>query len=305
LDRPNSVRTILICFCLALSSEILATCSHKAPAPLVQLIKASNDDSPNDRTLIEAAIDASPGTASQVASFLKDGNESQRSAALVALAYMGGETALAALQRYYNRTNDTQAKTLLCFALAARGSGEDRALLMRSLAGEHIGDEWPPIVSSALSPGVLRAREATGALKTTAAKEEGSIASHAASEALRWIEHGKWDVEREPSASQTDRAVAAVFINGVPRTEEATAFFEEERGRIWVLQNGTWKFRRGARPEGTPSITFNVHFNPQNTRALVSVGLTFGPLNGAGYDYLLRRDGDVWKVDGVLFTWIS
>ena len=52
--------------------------------------------------------------------------------------------------------------------------------MIRSLEVEQIGDERPPIVSAALSLGVLRATEATDALTRTRKKESGTSASDAA-----------------------------------------------------------------------------------------------------------------------------
>jgi len=298
------MRAILFCIFLTLSPVVFAADNSAQVGTIIEIIKSADIRTTNDRALIEAAIDAGPNAVAQITPYLK-GNKNQQSAALVALAYIGGDTALTTLRRFYDRTHSTEAKAILCFALASRGSSDDRAFLIKSLVGEQFGDEWPPIVSAAFSLGLLRTHEALGALKATAAKEKGSIASDAASEAIRWIEHGRWEVELPPSASLPDKAIAAALSNGVPRSNESTAFFDKRRGRIWSQKNGDWSYRQGAPERDLPSITFDVHFNPQSTRAIVSVGLMFGPLNGVGYDYLLRSDGNTWDVEGIVFTWIS
>ena len=294
---------VLVAAFLMLSPEVAT--ARPVAASLVTLIQSAENDE-IDTVLVRAATDATPAELAKAIPWLRSPKESERAAARVVLAYGGGERALTALQREYNRTRDTQAKALLCFALAARGSPEDRAFLIQSLRGEHFGDEWSPIVSAALALGVLRAREATVALRATVAKEESSIASHAAEEALRWMTKGPWRVNSSaPSESEADRVIAAAFVNGIPRTHESAQFFDAQRGGTWTLAGRVWKFQRGEHAEGVPTITLEPHINRQNTRAVLSVGLTFGPLNGSGYDYVFRKENGVWKVVGVLFTWIS
>jgi len=41
---------------------------------------------------------------------------------------------------------------------------------------------------------------------------------------------------------------------------------------------------------------------PDSNRAICSVGLTFGPKNGSGYDFVLRKNAGVWEVIGVMPT---
>ena len=60
-----------------------------------------------------------------------------------------------------------------------------------------------------------------------------------------------------------------------------------------------------AGPEDIPTISFQVHIAPDSKKAICSVGLTFGPLNGGGYNFVLRKNVGVWKVIGVMQTWVS
>lgn len=232
-------------------------------------------------------------------------NDEKRELALLALAYIGGPAAVELLRREWKRTAGTTERSLLAFAIASTGSKQDRAFLIRSLKGEHFGDAWMPIVSAALSLGVLRAREAIPALEATARKVPDSISSHAAAEALRWIRQGRWSVD-VPGSTAADRAIATVIANGIPRTDEAERFYDSDRQGYWQVGKEVWTFaRESGQDEKVPSLSFKVHIEQGGNRALVSTSVYFGPLNAVGYDYVLRRESGNWLLQGVFFTWIS
>ena len=275
------------------------------PSALLSAVQSAQPEDDDFGALAAAALDATADDRARLAVILRRGSEAQRNAALFALAYSGGDDAIATLERYRHPTNDAARRALLCFALAGRGAGADRAALVRALRGEHIGDEWPPIVAAALSLGVLRAADATPALERVAGTDDGTLAANAAREALRWLRQGPWRVELPADASDDDAVIGAAFRNGIPRTADAPAFYEAARGGAWTLEGSVWRFRRGPRAAGTPALDFTVHRNARRTRALLSVGVSFGPKNGSGYDYLLVRDGGTWRVTGVMFTWVS
>jgi len=287
-----------------LSGDGVAGGQGAGPSALIAAVRAADADDDDLEAVQRAALDATADDRSRLAAILRRGTSAQRGAALTALAYAGGDDAIAVLQRDAHPATDTARRALLCFALAGRGTGADRAVLTRQLRGEHFGDEWPPIVAAALSLGVLRAADAAPALERVANAGDG-IAAHTAAEALRWIRKGPWRIELPASASADDRVIAAAFRNGIPRTAGAPAFYEASRGGAWALEDAVWRFRPRPRTADEPTIQFTVHRNATETQALLSIAVIFGPRNGAGYDYVLVRQGDEWRVRGVQFTWIS
>ena len=296
--RPWPVFALLM---LCAAGALVTAATPAPPSPVVTWARAADLDEIDDG-VPAIVLDLAAGDVPSLAELLARGTEAQQSAAMVALGYGGGDAAIAAL-RAHARPGDP-VSAMLCLALGQRGTAADRADLTRALDGEHIGDEWPPIVAAALALGVLRGREAVPALEHTAV-DDGSSASGAAREALRWIEHGDWKVDALPATSDEDRIIAAAFRNGIPRTDETAVFNDDDRGGAWIRNGDAWRFRAGARAADGAHLGFAARLNAARTRAILSISLTFGPLNGGGYDYLLTRDAAGWRVRGVFFTWIS
>ena len=297
------LQTILVVVCAAASSGTVAA-QQTQPGALVAAVQRAGDDPDAYRRVVEAAIDAGSGAVTYLEGVLTKGSESERLLGVLALGYVGGDAAIAVLQNEYRSKPSVEVKTYLCYALASRGNHEDRAFLIRSLEGEHIGDDWPPIVSAALSLGVLREAEATDALTRTMNKDPGTSASDAAQTALSWLAQPK----AQPPvglAGPNSGIIAAVLNNGIPRSGESDELVDRQRKGTWVHRNRAWSFRPGTSNRRYPSMTMKVHVSPDSQRALVSIGLVFGLKNGSGYDYVLRRASNGWVVQGVLFTWIS
>ncbi len=191
-----------------------------------------------------AAIDAGPRTVPELRALLESPNEFRVHLTAQALAYLGGEEAVAAL----------------CD------------------------------------------RDSVGRLQLTANRSPGSVDSVAAEEAIRWIRQGALVVD----AKDLDPAIAVVLRHGIPSTPESQPFFDPVRHRVWVLHGTRWESRSGDGSDvDLPNMSFEVHTSADGQRALVSVGVAFGPLQGNGYDFVLRRVGATWQVQAVLFTWVS
>jgi hypothetical protein len=270
------------------------------------LNRDTEDESLADLVILrQAAVDAGPAALPLLRRLLPSAKRSVRYRAAYALAYSGQLESADLLLDDFNRSQDLGIKTLTCFTLARRGSRSDVRFLIRALQGEHFGDEWPPIQVAALSLGVLRDRSAIAALGVAAKKTPDSIASGAAEEALSWISVGAYDV---PSVSAGDALlpVLAVMRHGVPRISESPVFFERGADRLWKRQGRAWMVENSSsNPDKAPLISFEAIVSADGKRAVVAVGLTFGRLNGVGYDYLLSNATGSWKVIGILPTWIS
>jgi len=279
------------------ASGVAAAPAQPPPKTVVEWARSADwfragDEKPG-LVLDTAAVDVPA-----LAELLARGTEPQQMAASEALGYGSGDAAIAALRA---NAGAGPASSMLPLALGIRGTAADREELVSALVVKD--GRWPP-EGAALSLGVLRAREAVPALERLATGD-GSDMSAAAHEALRWIRQGTWRVDDLPAASDEDRVIAAVFRNGIPRTEGLSLFNDDERGGAWICDGDRWRFRAGARAADAPELGFNVRFNAQRTRAILSVSVVFGPLNGSGYDYVLSREADGWKVRGVIPTWVS
>ncbi|MFY9825257.1 MAG: HEAT repeat domain-containing protein [Thermoanaerobaculia bacterium] len=301
-------RCPVIVFLAAAAAMILALPAVAQDSPpevqkLRSLIGKATDLSDAFDEIPRAAIDAGPAAIPMLRKILLHGKGPQGELAAFSLAYIGGEPAVDLLRQRFQATQDRNVKTTLAMAMAStRLTADGRAFLENSLEGEQFGDQWMPIVSAALSLGVLRSTSSVEALEK--ASKEDSIASHAAREALRWMALDHWEIEAS-SKAKIGPLLAAVLRNGVPRTDEAERFFDRDRRLVWIRENVVWKVQEADSGGDLPLLSFHVHTSPDGRRALVSVGTTFGPLNGTGYDYVLRKEGAEWVVQGVFFTWIS
>lgn len=251
-----------------------------------------------------AAVDAGEPAVDMLRRFLTPGIDDRvRRAAAYALSSIGGETAVAILREHYGEGGIAVERSFLASSLASTGTSQDIQFLIAALEGEHFGSQWFPIEAAALALGALRAEEAVPALEATASKSSGSAASYTAQQALSWIRQGYWDVEL-PSATDENLAIAAVLRNGIPRTEEATHFYDPDRMKYWHRDGDTWRLEEDSL-EGAPKMWLRVHVSPDSSRALVSVGMRFGIRNGKGYDYILRKSDGRWRVTCIHSTWIS
>jgi hypothetical protein len=255
--------------------------------------------------LAKLAVDAGPSAVPALREMLGRDQGHSRELAAMGLAFLGGDDAVTALRKRYESTHELRLRSLVAMAMASTPlSPENRAFLEASLKGPHFGTEWMPIMSAALSLGVLHATESRAALERTAKSEEESFASEAAAEALRWIEHGPWKVEIPPD-DRIEPPIEAVLRNGVPGTDRAERFFDEVRQLEWIRREDTWTVEKSGDGGERPSIGFDVHTSPDGLRALVEVSLRFGPKEGVGYDYVLCKTDGSWEVQAVFFTWVS
>ncbi len=296
---------------IAVLAVWVLACPALAPSssPAIQKLKSLIDKGAGLSNVFDevpqAAVDAGPEAIPMLRGVLSWGQKEQGDIAAVALAFIGGEPAVDLLWQRYRATKDPGNKTLLAIAMSsARLTTKRRAFLEDCLQGEHFGTEWMPAVSAAFSLGVLRASDSREALEKNAKEGPGSIASGAAEEALRWIAQGYWTLEAS-SLAKIEPPIAAVLRNGVPGTERAGRFFDPDRHLYWTRDGTTWRVREGEGHGEVPSLSFRVHTSPDGKRATVSVGVRFGPQNGVGYMYVLRKAGSEWKVQSVVFIWIS
>lgn len=296
---------ILWLLALALAVPVAAQDVPPEIQRLRSLIDRATDEIEPMDEIPAIAIDAGPAAIPLLSETLARDKGHRATLAAVGLAYIGGEAAVDALLQHYKVTKDPRMKALIATAMGStKLTAANRAFLEDCLQGEHFGTAWMPIVSAAFSLGVLRASESREALEATVKKSSGSIAAGAAREALRWISQGNWNVDIAPTAD-VEPPIIAILRNGIPRTDEVERYFDSDRSFYWVRKGNTWTVEKKSDERDTPSMSFRLHLSPDGARALVSVGITFGPLNGSGYDYVLRKVDKDWVVQSVFFTWIS
>jgi len=221
-------------------------------------------------------------------------------------AIVGGPVARDILETAHGRIGGDGVKSELASCMASTGSRDDVRFLIRALEGEQIGDHWGPIVSAALALGVIRAEAARDALQACAARGRGTIASHAAAQALAWIRTPPV-VPSSPGDSVSDRIVKVVFRCGIPGNDASPCFTERE-DRVWVRSGNTWLVQPACpspSPPHPPSILPKIHFGKDGRSALVRVTVWFGPMAATYYTYVLRNVGNRWRVTALFFAGIS
>jgi hypothetical protein len=292
----------LILAVLAVLAVVAINAVQGANSPCARL--AREVAAGNWQGVAAAALDAKPDCVPILARRLADRNDT-RYAAAYALALLNDPQAQDALYARLARGRDIRLK-----ALAAMGAGsvrrpKDVSFLCEALHGEPFGDEWPPIEAAALSLSVRGAPECRHALEQ-AAKGESSISGGAAFVALSTAA-AKPRCRGGSPLGDSEGAVRAVMNCAVPRSEEAPAFYEAAQNRVWFYAAGGWATRApdATEPRLLPTISFTTVFGQRGERGLVSLALTFGPLNGSGYDYLVAREGSEWVVIALQSTWIS
>ena len=260
-------------------------------------LKHFEDDPEQMLTRLErAAIEAGEPAVPMLRRALFGRDRIRRNVAAEALAVIGGSQAVTALKKEYVAVKDLSIKSWLCFSMASTGSSADRQFLIQALQGPTIMPDgtpvWQPMESAAISLGLLRAKEAVPTLEALKSREPGTIPGGAASNSLQWIQSVPPQTPQAANASERDQILFTMFRSGIPRTDDSPIFQESNTGRIWRFQNASWKFLPPTKlrlPKQTPSITFDVYETVNRRHAIVSVGMTFGPLDGEGHDYFLKR----------------
>src|SRR5262249_39737875 len=146
-------------------------------------------------------------------------DEDQRSNAIRAAIYIGGETAVPIVRREYERTkNDVfrneQVEAALVKALTTVDNTENRKELIKFLKS----DNWITAQGAAHGLGLFRAKESIPALQAVPRDRYPPVSS-AADLALQWIEHGYFAIDTLPN-EENRRVVSAVLRNGSPNFGE-------------------------------------------------------------------------------------
>ncbi len=220
-----------------------------------------------------------------------------------AIAYIGGKSAVRSLETAVKRAPSPQLTRRFAFAIPSAPSSEFVSILEAYLRGPHIGGDWPLIVQAAHSLGIMRAQAAVPAL-LAAANEGGGFASEAARDALDWI--GGPDVSVKFLApGPNDDLLQAILASGVPEINRLSSWCERSAGRKWQRAQRTWIVGSACSSAKQPTIGFGAFRSSDGRRAIVTIGFYLGPLDAAGYTYLLRNSGDQWAVTGLEFSWVS
>ena len=270
----------------------------------------------NDEALQELVLNQNDALIPLLTRQLSNEDEDLRHAALFGILLIGGNPAKAVFEAELKKADDVEERAgirgMLCAVLGSTRSRDDEQFLIESLQGPVQSDEGE-VIGAAIEPaaltlGILRSHAAVPALQKCAVEDTWSIAAHACNRTLQWIESPPPPVELPDSAGDPEKIIAAVIHAGVPRMEQSVVFQEADSSRKWIRVNNVWKevpvVFTGKNTEA-PTISFKLHISKDNMRAIVAVGLDFGPLNAKGYTYVLQRSSQGWIVRQIVSTWIS
>jgi hypothetical protein len=221
---------------------------------------------------------------------------------LGAAIYIGGANAISIIRREYERAKDEDLKAALATALASEDTPAHRRELIGMLSNRQ--EDFSTTSAAAFSRGILRANEATARLQSLP-KRPNRQESAVANLALQWIRKGYWAIGTTPE-NESGRAIAAVLRNGSPNIRETDYVIDESNGGFWKYTSSRWTFAKGDTPRNTsnePSISS--FLGADGSRAIVTVDMHCGSLCGTGYSFVLRKEGEAWKVQMMLLAWLS
>jgi hypothetical protein len=306
---PGVLGTALVVL-LALSSAAIRG-AVSDPGSVQSLLNAISQDGnyfdPNRKPNyeIELAVELGDSALPELESRLERTNTDRERLGLgTAITYIGGASAVRSLETAVKRSPSPQLKGRFAFAIPSAPSSDFIPVLEAYLQGPHIGGDWPLIVQAAHSLGIMRAQAAVPAL-LAAANEGGGFASEAARDALDWI--GGPDVSvKFLVPGPNDDLLQAILASGVPEINRRSSWCEGSAGRKWKRAQRTWIVGSACSSAKQPTIGFDAFRSSDGSRAIVTIGFYLGPLDAAGYRYLLLRKSDnQWAVTGLEFSWVS
>ncbi len=201
--------------------------------------------------------------------FLHSSNGEVRVKAARGLAYIGNEHGMKALRAAVASEQDNETKSNLAYfltgGLVQAVSPSDQEYL-RAAA---------PAVNAALALAITGEDDVLPALRQF--EQLGLTDSDEIAKAIRWIEN-------KPGTEPTVIEAAANEKEIVQKIVLTQTFFAEKSGD----------------ETGVDALTFD----PAGTRVLVSIGIS-GDGYSRGYDLVLAKSSETWKITGVWFTWIT
>src|SRR4030095_6920902 len=226
-------------------------------------------------------------------------DEDRRLAALGAITYIGGPTAIPIVRRELLRSGNDELKGALATVLASVDTADNRKELIRILKeGSH------ELQCAAAFPiALLRIKEALPLLQAVPDRDRCGLSG--IDIALMWMQKGYWKVAPIPKGDRW-AAIAAVLANGSPNLSENDYLFDEDVGGFWQFRAAEWSFIPGDPQDGSKDgPTVKAYVGSEGSRALVSVEMICGRLCGTGYDFVLRKEKGTWKVQMVFLAWIA
>jgi hypothetical protein len=189
------------------------------------------------------------------------------------LACVGGPAAVRILRARFEAGMDDRMKADLCLALASTGTRSDIALLQRMM------DEVP---------------------------ERRGWFYEAAALSLEISGSETIYPPDDPELGVRDRIVRTILHHDLRVIRRSDRFWDGATQVVWERRGTDWERRAtDERPAGCPIVRCRVFISSDGQRALARAGFTFGPLDGRGFDVLLKRANGRWGIVGIAGTWVS
>ncbi len=275
------------------------------PHPTEELVSAKES---MPKVCLEAGDKAIP-ILSEAVKNVTASNVGQADIAVNCLVRIGGPEVVRFFRKMYDESADETyrdvMRAILCKAMQSTGSGEDINFLMDSLSGSAWGGvKGLAPRAAAYSLAVLKPEIAKTALKNRS--KELTVPSEEVKFTLERVNGREWHTPQAVSAKGPDAVILTVFRFGIPNISMSDAFVELKAKRIWKRTADTWRYEPLIDYDKYHHfISFDVFVTKDGKRAMCSVGLFCGNTCGYGYDYVLKYDGEGWRVVGLFPTWIS
>ncbi|MCC6489768.1 MAG: HEAT repeat domain-containing protein [Candidatus Hydrogenedentes bacterium] len=295
--------------------------SHKVPSTyspelLAEVLGQEDFDfwfGPDESYVKRSAIELGDEAVPSIAEMLHNAsNDETRRNAYIALAYIGGPKAVEVLRDYYSKTGDVDVLVELCFALGSTGTTEDRQYLLetmeqqtRNARSTNFGARRA--ASSALyTLDVLREQRAIPTLEEMVRLQ--GLGPNEVNRVLQSIEHGYWSVPMLANCMERDKVILAVLRSGLDNSPDAETvhLHELDSNRTWIRSPDGWDVAYDEEnAKRKPWVQFDVFISSDGQRAICDTTQYYGPRAARGYDYVLRRDANEWKVVGLRMGWVS
>jgi HEAT repeat protein len=216
--------------------------------------------------------------------FLSDTGNDRRAGAARGLAYIGNQQGMQALRNAVRTERDKETKsTMSCFlagGLVETKSESDLDFLRSTVERvQFVADDDETAFSAvcaALALGMRGGSDSLAVLRKVAKVDV--IGVEEIGKAIQWMESKS--APRQAPAGQSlseEELIKKMVLDG-------TFFAQVERSRTSVEE---------------------LTFNRQRNKALVSLEIYLGPKSARGYDLVLAKESDVWRVVGIWFAWVA
>jgi hypothetical protein len=292
-------RIWLACASVAIFALLLPAKDKAAQTEQIQKLIAiiGSEDSPKVDETKNLILEAGPQAVRAVGRLIWDKRDASRENAAGILAIIGGDDAIKILREVSQ--GDIRFRPSFYSAIAQRGKKEDLELLKTAVFPFMDQPHLDIRGTIALIHAAFRRYSEIPFVENLVAEGD-----YDATLALNWIKTNPRTVSMPVKFSDRD-LIAVVLSHGLPLIEKATTYYDNHRNGVWRCGPNELTFTYSDSRQQYPNLSIEAHVSGDGSRALASVWLGFGSLNGRGYDFWLKRTNGKWILSAFWPTGIA